>query len=335
MSGARPAVAAAIVAAAIGLVTVPLWVPGDYYISVSSQILIYAIFALGLDVLIGYAGLVSLGHAGLFGLAGYTIAVCVGAGLGHVAAVALALVLTLVGTALFAALSLRTLGVGFIMITLAIGQIMWGLAYRWASVTGGDNGLNVSGRPAPFGIRLDSPAHFYYATLVVFAVAVVATWIFVNSPFGASVKGTRDQPRRMSALGYHVWLIRFYACLFSGLLTAVAGILYVYYTEFISPPTVALTSSAEPVLMVISGGSGTLLGPIVGAILVEIIKNVASAYISRWNMLLGVIFVAIVLFMPEGLVPGGIRLVRRVLRPRGPGPAQTTGAQPASAEPGS
>ena len=333
MSGARIGAAAAVIAALIGLVTVPLWVPGDYYISVSSQILIYAIFALGLDVLIGYAGLVSLGHAGLFGLAGYVVAICVGAGLGHVAAIAMALVLTLVGTAIFAALSLRTLGVGFIMITLAIGQIMWGLAYRWASVTGGDNGLNVSGRPAPFGIRLDMPSHFYYATLAVFAVAVVAVRIFVSSPFGACVKGTRDQPRRMSALGYHVWLIRFYACLFSGLLTAVAGILYVYYTEFISPPTVALTSSAEGVLMVISGGSGTLLGPIVGAALVEIIKNVASAYITRWNMVLGGIFVAIVIFMPEGLVPGGMRLLRQVFRSRTPPPAQTAGAQPASAEP--
>lgn len=328
MTATRAALAAVLVA----LATVPLWVPGQYYISVCSQILIYAIFALAIDVLIGYAGLVSLGHAGLFSLASYTVAVCLGAGLGHATSIILALVVTLAGTAVFAALSLRTTGVGFIMITLALGQILWGLAYRWVSVTGGDNGLTVASRPAPFGLELDATSHFYYATLVVFALSVIAVWIFVNSPFGASLKGTRDQPRRMNALGYHVWLIRFYACMFSGFLTAVAGILFVYYTEFISPPTVALPSSAEPVLMAISGGSGTLLGPIIGAVLVEIIKNVASAYITRWNMMLGAIFVAIVIFMPEGLVPGTTRLIRRALKSRSKASASTGAAEPAPGE---
>ena len=322
---------AALVVALLVLATVPLWVPGDYYISICSEILIYAIFALSIDVLLGYAGLVSLGHAGLFGLAAYTVAVCLGAGFSHVAAIAIALAVTLAGTAVFAGLSLRATGIGFIMITLALGQIMWGLAYRWVSITGGDNGLNVANRPSPFGLKLDVSSHFYYVTFVVFLFAVIAVWIFVASPFGASLKGTRDQPRRMTALGYHVWLVRFYACMFSGFLAAVAGILFVYYTEFISPPTVSLPSSAEPVLMAISGGSGTLLGPIVGAILVEIIKNVASAYITRWNMLLGAIFVAIVVFMPEGLVPGTTRLFRYVLRSRGKTPAPAA-AESASGE---
>ena len=322
---------AALAVALFVLATVPLWVPGDYYISICSEILIYAIFALSIDVLLGYAGLVSLGHAGLFGLAAYTVAVCLGAGFGHVAAIATALAVTLAGTAVFAGLSLRATGIGFIMITLALGQIMWGLAYRWVSITGGDNGLNVANRPSPFGLKLDVSSHFYYVTFVVFLFAVIAVWIFVGSPFGASLKGTRDQPRRMTALGYHVWLVRFYACMFSGFLAAVAGILFVYYTEFISPPTVSLTSSAEPVLMAISGGSGTLLGPIVGAILVEIIKNVASAYITRWNMLLGAIFVAIVVFMPEGLVPGTTRFVRYMLRSRGKTPAAAP-AESASGE---
>jgi len=122
--------------------------------------------------------------------------------------------------------------------------------------------------------------------------------------------GTRDQPRRMNALGYHVWMIRFGACLFSGLLTAVAGILFVYYNEFISPQALALTASAEGLLMVISGGAGTLLGPVIGAALVVIVKNVVSAYITSWNFMLGAIFVAIVVFMPEGLVPGLVRLTR-------------------------
>jgi branched-chain amino acid transport system permease protein len=218
--------------------------------------------------------------------------------------------------ALYAVLSLRSTGIGFIMITLALGEIVWGLAYRWISVTNGDNGINLHSRPQPFGIALNSAASFYYMTLVVFVVAVALVTVFVRSPLGAALMGTRDQPRRMNALGYHVWAIRFWACLFSGLLTSVAGILFVYYTQFISPQTLALTSSAEVLLMVISGGAGTLLGPIVGAGLVIVVKSVVSGYIERWNMLLGAIFVAIVIFMPEGLVPGSARLWRLAFRRR-------------------
>src|SRR5208283_3996828 len=168
--------------------------------------------------------------------------------------------------------------------------------------------------PEPFGYSLTSPNTFYYTTLIVFVLSVAAMAVFVRSPFGASLKGTRDQPRRMNALVYHVWLIRFYACLVSGLLTAVSGILFVYYTQFISPQTLALTSSAEVLVMVISGGPGTLLGPIVGATLVVVVKTVVSGYIERWNFLLGTIFVAIVILMPEGLVPGSVRLWRLAWR---------------------
>jgi branched-chain amino acid transport system permease protein len=130
--------------------------------------------------------------------------------------------------------------------------------------------------------------------------------------------GTRDQPRRMNALGYHVWATRFWACMFSGLLTAISGILFVYYTQFISPQALDLTASAEVLLMVISGGAGTLFGPIVGAALVVVVKSVVSGFLERWNMLLGFIFVAIVILMPEGLVPGSARLVRLALRTRTP-----------------
>ena len=315
MSGRTLALAAAFVV----LVTVPFWMPGIYYINVSSQILFYAVFALGLNILVGYDGLVSLGHAGLFGITAYAIAYLLSSGLGHTTAILLALVISLASTAMFAALALRATGIGFIMITLALGQIIWGLAYRWISLTNGDNGINVRTRPAPFGYDLSKPAAFYYATLVIFLIAVAAVTIFVRSPFGAALKGTRDQARRMNALGYHVWAIRFWACLLSGLLTAIAGTLFVYYTQFISPQTTALTASAEVLLMVIAGGPATLLGPIVGAALVVVVKNVVSGYIERWNFLLGAIFVAIVILMPEGLVPGTARLWRvgwRALRRR-------------------
>ncbi|HZL41259.1 MAG TPA: branched-chain amino acid ABC transporter permease [Pseudolabrys sp.] len=294
----------------VALVTVPFWMPGIYYVNVASQILFYAIFALGLNVLVGYAGLVSLGHAGLFGVAAYATGFMLQSGYGHPVSIIVALIVGIASMAVYAVLALRSTGIGFIMITLALGEILWGLAYRWISLTGGDNGISLHTRPEPFGYSLASPGTFYYTTLVVFLLSVAAMAVFVRSPFGAALRGTRDQPRRMNALGYHVWLIRFWACLMSGLLTSVAGILFVYYTQFISPQTLALTSSAEVLLMVISGGAGTLLGPIVGAALVVTVKTVVSGFIERWNFLLGAIFVAIVILMPEGLVPGSTRLWR-------------------------
>jgi branched-chain amino acid transport system permease protein len=298
----------------IALIAFPCVTSQLYYVSIGSQVLLYAIFALGVNILVGYAGLVSLGHAGLFGIASYAIAYLAAAGYGNAFAIPAAILLTLAATAGFAAISLRASGIGFIMITLALGEIIWGIAYRWISITNGDNGLNVTSRPMPFGLSLTSPRAFYGATLAVFLVALAVTAIFTRSPFGAALRGTRDQPRRMNTLGFHVWMIRFWAFMFSGLLTSVAGILFVYHNQFISPQALALNASAEGLLMVISGGAGTLFGPLVGAALVVIVKNVVSAYVSRWNLMLGIIFVAIVIFMPEGLVPGAARLAHAVRR---------------------
>jgi branched-chain amino acid transport system permease protein len=315
----------AVTAALAVLATLPLWIGSTYYVNITTQILFYAVLALAVNVLAGYAGLVSLGHAGLFGIAAYAAAKLVSGGHGHAVAAVGALGLTVAAAAAFAVLALRGTGIGFVMITVALGQIAWGVAYRWISLTNGDNGITISGRPMPFGLSLATPRAFYWATLVVFAVAVLSMAVLVASPFGASVRGTRDQPRRMNALGYHVWMIRFLAFLLSGFWTGVAGLLYVYYNQFVSPQAVALTASAEALLMVIAGGTGTLLGPIAGAALVVIMKNVASAYIERWNFVLGAIFVAIVVFMPEGLVPGTARLARWATarwRTRGVAPAR-------------
>ncbi|HUI95064.1 MAG TPA: branched-chain amino acid ABC transporter permease [Xanthobacteraceae bacterium] len=315
---------AAFLVALLLLATLPWWVGGTYYVNIASQILLYAVFALALNVLVGYGGLVSLGHAGLFAIAGYTAALMMENGHGHLVGDLSGLVVVVAASAVFAVLALRATGIGFLMITLALGQIVWGIAYRWAGLTHGDNGVNVSGRPMPFGISLTSATSFYFATLVVFLAALGAMVLFVRSPFGASLRGTRDQPRRMNALGYNVWLIRFVAFLFSGFWTGVAGILFIYYNEFVSPQVAALQASAEALLMVISGGTATLLGPIVGAAIVVVMKNVVSAYVERWNMALGIIFVLIITFMPEGLVPGSVRLWKlawRASRRRAPAAA--------------
>ena len=300
------------------MATLPMWIGNSYYVNIATQMLIYAILALALNVLVGYAGLVTLGHAGLFGIAAYAGAVLINDGYGHAVVAFGALLVTVAVTAIFAVLALRGTGLGFVMITVALGQIVWGIAYRWISLTNGDNGISINARPAPFGLQLTDAPAFYWACFLVFLLTIGAMAIFVASPFGAALRGARDQSRRMTALGYNVWLTRFLAFLFSGFWSGVAGLLYLYYNQFVSPQTVALSASAEALLMVIAGGTATLLGPIAGAVLVIIMKDVASAYIDRWNFVLGAIFVLIVVFMPEGLVPGCVRLWRKAIAMRGP-----------------
>jgi branched-chain amino acid transport system permease protein len=305
--GLRPAWVASGLAL-LALAAAPFWIANSFYLNAVTQILFWAIFAQALNLLVGYAGLTSLGHAALFAVPAYTAAILLTSGYSHLVATAAGLLSSLVASAIFAMLSLRATGIGFLMITLALGQIVWGIAYRWAALTNGDNGINLKERPMPFGIDLSTPAAFYWLTLLIFILTVIVMAIFVRSPFGATVKGTRDQPRRMNALGYNVWFIRFTAFLFSGLFTGIAGLLYLYYNQFVSPQVASIQTSAEVLLMVISGGSATVLGPVAGAAIVVIMKTIASAYIERWNLVLGVIFVLIVSFMPEGLIPGMARL---------------------------
>jgi branched-chain amino acid transport system permease protein len=305
---------AVLIGACAALLLAPAFSPSDFYVNIATQVLIAAIFALSLNLLVGYGGLISLGHAAYLGVAAYlTIWLVTRAGLSHPAAAVSAVALTTLMSVLFGLLSLRATGLGFLMITLALGQILWGLAYRWVSVTGGDNGLSGLHRPQPFGIDLSSPRAFYFLAAAVFACAFGLVAVLVRSTFGAGLQGVRDQPRRMQALGWHVWLVRLLAFVAAGFWGSVAGVLFAYYNQFVSPHVLALTSSAEVLLMVIAGGAGTLLGPVVGAVVVVMLKNVVSAYVTRWVMLLGFVFVAIVVFMPEGLVPGIARLRRHRL----------------------
>jgi branched-chain amino acid transport system permease protein len=302
-------IGSALIAAALLL---PPFVAGDFYINLASQILIAAIFALSLNLLVGFGGMTSLGHASYLGVAAYLSALLSSRyGFGHGTAALISILGTIVMAAFFGLIALRATGLGFLMITLALSQVLWGLAYRMSDVTNGDNGLTGLTRPAPFGISLDSAASFYWFALVVTAFAFAMMAIFVSSSFGSSLKGVRDQPRRMAALGFNPWMIRWITFIYAGFWGGIAGLLYVYYNKYIHPTSLSTTSSAEALLGVIAGGSGTLGGPAVGAALVLLLKNYASAYIERWNMLLGLVFLFIVLVMPTGIVPGLQKLTER------------------------
>src|SRR5438105_1896164 len=293
------------------LVALPWVVGNDFYLNLATQILIYALLALSLNILLGYGGMVSLGHAAYLGIVSYTCVIVTGAGYGHAVAAIVALVISTLSGAVFGVLALRASGLGFLMITLALGQIVWGVAYRWNDVTGGDNGIRYPSRPSPLGLSIASAPSFYYFTLAVCAAAMFCIWRLTRSPFGAALRGTRDQPRRMRMLGHDVWMVRWFAFVTSAFWGSVAGLLYIYYNLFISPHALSLQQSAEVLLMAILGGASTLTGPLIGAVIITLVTNVVSTYVDRWNSLLGAIFIVVVIFMPHGLVPGFQQLRRR------------------------
>ena len=302
------------VALIAGSFLLPPFFAGDFYINLASQILIAAIFALSLNLLVGFGGMTSLGHASYLGVAAYISALLTSRyGFGHGTAAIISIAGTTAMAACFGVIALRATGLGFLMITLALSQVLWGLAYRMSNVTNGDNGIAGLTRPMPFGISLDSAVSFYWFALIVAIFAFLMMAVFVSSAFGSSLRGVRDQPRRMAALGFNPWMIRWITFTYAGFWGGVSGLLYVYYHKYIHPTSLSTTSSAEALLGVIAGGSGTLGGPVVGAALVLLLKNYASAYIERWNMLLGAVFLFIVLVMPTGIVPA-ISKLSNVLR---------------------
>jgi branched-chain amino acid transport system permease protein len=297
---------------AVLAVTLP-FVAGDFYVNLASQALVAAIFALSLNLLVGYGGMTSLGHASFLGVAAYISALMTTRfGFGHGPAALISIVGTTLMAALFGLIALRATGLGFLMITLALSQVLWGLAYRMSNVTNGDNGIAGLTRPMPFGIPIENAASFYWFALAVASIAFVMMAIFVSSAFGSTLKGVRDQPRRMAALGFNPWMIRWITFVYAGFWGGVSGLLYVYYHKYIHPTSLSTTSSAEALLGVIAGGSGTLGGPVIGATLVLLLKNYASAYVERWNMLLGLVFLFIVLVMPTGIMPGLSGLAARL-----------------------
>jgi len=200
--------------------------------------------------------------------------------------------------AIFGLLAVRTSGVYFLLLTLALGMIIWGVCQRWTSVTGGENGLRGTARPDV----LNSPMVFYYFVLVVGLVASYLMWRFVRSPFGLALKGIRESESRMRSLGYNTTQHLVIGFLFSGLIAGISGVLYAYFNSFVSPSTVGLSQSVKGLLMAIVGGVGTLFGGVVGAAVIIVLENVVSSFTERWSMVLGGLFVLTMIFAPEGMV---------------------------------
>jgi branched-chain amino acid transport system permease protein len=284
------------------LIAGPPFLP-SYWVGLLTQMLIFALLAMSLDILLGYTGLPSLGHAGFFGVAAYAVAVLsttYHAGFGT--CVASGILIGILLSAILGLLVSHVRDVYFLMITLALGMVLWGLSYRWIPVTGGDNG--ISGIPrldAHAGWPFAGPVAFYYVTLLVVAVCGALLALLVSSPFGFTLKGIRENESRMKSLGFNTWLHCYVSYVIAGASASVAGVVWAYYNGFVSPTYLDLTASSELFLMVTLGGPGTLVGPVLGAGAIVLLKNVISAYTQRWLLILGVIYIMTMLAAPEGL----------------------------------
>jgi branched-chain amino acid transport system permease protein len=297
---------AAVVVAIAGLTVLPLLLT-SYQLALATQILIFAMLAMSVDVLAGYAGRTPLCHGAIFGASTYVVIYASNEyGLPLLPALVLGVLAATALAAIFALLAVRTSGVYFLLLTLALGLVIWGVCLRWTHVTGGENGLRGHLRDGLFAdIRL-----LYFVVLAVSLATYWAMHRFVSSPFGLTLRGIRDSESRMASLGYNVPLHVFIAFTVSGFFAGIAGALYAIFNNFVSPSTIALAQSVQGLLMAIVGGVGTLLGSYVGATVIILLEQLVSAYTERWLMVLGAVFVLIMIFAPEGIV-GKIRALAK------------------------
>jgi branched-chain amino acid transport system permease protein len=294
------------------LATVTFWAPNRFWINVLAQALIFAIFAMSLDFLLGFGGMPSLGHATFFGAGAYAAAIWTQ----HHSADLLPLLAVgmITGAALalpLGALALRTGGVYFLMLTLAFGQIVWSVAVsdRFKPWFGAEFGLVGIPRPVvlpQLGISLTRPSHFYDFVLLVAVLVFVLLLAVTASPFGRTLQGIRENETRMAALGYPTYRFRLAAFVLAGALAGLAGTLSATYFHYATPGSLFWTNSGLVMIAVILGGAGTLIGPALGAIVVTVLQFGLSAITvpeiaDRNLLLLGAAFIAVVLFLPNGI----------------------------------
>jgi len=276
----------------------------SYWVTLFTQMLIFAILAMSLDILLGYTGLSSFGHAAFFGAAAYAVAILsTRYKMGFLVCFLSGIALSAGISTIFGLLVAHATGVYFLIITLALGMTLWGLAFRWVTMTGGDNGISGITRPdIGLPLSLKDPLTFYYVILFFFLVSLILMAILVRSPFGHSLKGVRESESRMRVLGYHTWLHKYLSYVCSAAFGGFAGVLWAYFNGFTSPYDMDLTASIEIILMVILGGPGTLIGPALGACIIVFLKNFISAYTQRWLLIVGTIYILTILYAPQGLM---------------------------------
>ena len=304
-----------IIAAVIAAMALVVPHTNSFVILLMTRALAFAILVMSVDLLLGYTGLSSLGQAAYLGIGAYLTAILAakfqfGLGADFWLVVLLGIASGALLAALFGLFAIRATGVYFLMITLALGQCVWGLAYRWNSLTGGDNGINLRVRPK-FGIDLADEVTFFYVVFGFFAAALVGLAVFVRSPFGRTLAGIRERELRMQILGYNTWLHKYVAFIVAGAFGGLSGVLWAHTAGIVSPENVVLTTSVDALLMVVLGGAGTLIGGVLGAIIVFGLREYLSTLVPWWQYVLGGIYVLTILYLPTGLMGIPARLKKR------------------------
>ncbi len=296
-----------VLSAAVLLALAYPFVVRSYVLSLGVEVLIFAIFAMSLDLLLGYTGLPSFGHAAFFGVGAYILAYTA-QGLSSNLLVTLPLVV--LGTALGAFVigfsALRTTGLYFLMITLAFAQMLFSIAIRWTTVTGGSDGLSGVPRPViglgPLSYAFNSRESFYFLVLALFLLSWWALRRITDSPFGWTLRGIRENEPRMRALGYDTFRYKMVAFVVSGAFAGLSGLLLAHFLRHAAPENLYWTTSGQVLIMLIIGGSGTLTGPVLGAALVRLLPSYLSTYTDRWQTLMGAVFILFVLLAPQGIL---------------------------------
>jgi branched-chain amino acid transport system permease protein len=291
-----------LIAAILAAVAAMPWYAGTYPVKLAEEILIWGVFAMSLDLLMGHAGLVSFGHSAFFGLGGYVAALAL---MHWSSSLASGLLLPALASAVAALvigyLSIRVSGVYFIMLTLAFSQMLYAAAFT-TSWLGASDGLPGVPRPRVPAVDLNDATTFHLYVVVVFALALLALARIVRSPFGRVLRGIDANEHRMVAVGYAVDQFKLVAFVVAGALGGVAGALEAQFNGYVSPEMLFWTTSGQALLMVIIGGAGTLVGPAFGAAGFILLQSLASSYTERWMLILGAVFVGFVRFAPGGLL---------------------------------
>ncbi|HXG02431.1 MAG TPA: branched-chain amino acid ABC transporter permease [Candidatus Binatia bacterium] len=281
------------------------WVAGQYPVKLLQEILIWGIFAMSLDLLMGYTGMVSFGHSAFFGLGSYVAGLALKESPSLAAALLLPAAVAALGALVIGVFSTRVSGVYFIMLTLAFSQMFWAYAFQSAWL-GAEDGIIGIPRPRVAGWSLASTEAFHVTVVVVFALCALFLWRVVRSPFGHVLRGIHENEARMEAVGYPVRRYKLAAFVVAGTVAGVAGSLYAQFNGQAPPDAFFWTTSGEALLMVIIGGTGTLGGAVLGAAAFILLQSLVSTYTERWMLILGVTFILFVLFARGGIA-GALR----------------------------
>lgn len=304
------------------------WLAPAYPLSIMTEILIFGIFAGSLNLLMGYTGLVSFGHAAFFGLGAYTAGILAARVSPNLLLTLLAAVaVSLLGALVIGFFCTRASGFYFLMLTLAFSQMVYAIAHQWTKLTGGSNGFSGIPRPEIGGLAFQDPRALYYLVLVILLLVFRALRRFLASPVGQTLVGIRENEARLRALGYNTTLYKLLAFVLAGGLGGLAGALYSYFNGFVSPQEIYWTMSGQVLIMVIIGGAGTLLGPVLGAGFLIVFQSFISSYTDRWATIVGLAFIAFVLFAPQGIM--GLYTLRHRISRRQPGEGLGAGGEAA------